>query len=74
MPAGRPVVLAGGVGLLAERALAVAGAGGVPVRQDPSLAQALALLELGERIPEPLFVAVAEALAWAYRLDSRAAG
>ena len=35
---------------------------------------ALASLELGQEIPEDLFVAVAEALAWAYRLDKAARG
>jgi type III secretion system FlhB-like substrate exporter len=35
------------------------------------LAAALAALDLGQEVPEELYVAVAEALAWAYRLDAR---
>jgi flagellar biosynthesis protein len=69
-----PRIVANGVGLVAERIVAAAHESGVPVRQDPALVEALALLDLGDEIPEPLFVAVAEALAWAYRLDARAGG
>jgi len=42
---------------------------GVPVREDPALAQALAVLEMGDEVPEALYVAVAQTLAWAYRVD-----
>jgi flagellar biosynthesis protein len=69
-----PRVVASGSGLVAERILAAAREAGVPVRQDPALAQALAALDLGDSVPEEMFKAVAEALAWAYRLDAEAAG
>ena len=52
----------------------IAAAAGVPIREDPALVNALSSLELGQEIPEDLFVAVAEALAWAYRLDRAARG
>ncbi len=68
-----PRVVAAGTGLIAERILAEARAAGVPVRDDAALAAALGRLELGAQVPEPLYRAVAEALAWAYRLDSSAA-
>lgn len=67
-----PRVAATGSGLVAERILAAAQEAGVPVRQDAALAQALGALELGEEVPELLWVAVAETLAWAYRLDTQA--
>ncbi len=67
-----PRVTAAGAGLIADRILAAAREAGVPVRSDPALAQALAALELGAHVPEVLWVAVAEALAWAYQLDARA--
>lgn len=67
-----PKVVATGRGLIAERIVAEARAAGVPVRDDAALAEALGSLELGRDIPEPLFKAVAEALAWAYRIDTRA--
>ena len=69
-----PKVVATGAGLIAERILERAREAGVPVRRDPALVEALGKLELGEEIPEPLYRAVAEALAWAYSLDARAGG
>jgi flagellar biosynthesis protein len=68
-----PRVVASGVGLIAEQIVAAARASGVPVRTDPALVEALALLDLGDDVPESLFAAVAEALAWAYRIDARLA-
>jgi flagellar biosynthesis protein len=67
-----PQVTATGAGLVAERIVAAAREAGVPVRSDPALAQALAALELGADVPEELWRAVAETLAWAYRIDTRA--
>jgi flagellar biosynthesis protein len=69
-----PRVVASGSGLVAERILAAAREAGVPVRQDPALVRALAALDLGDAVPEAMWKAVAEALAWAYRLDAAAAG
>lgn len=67
-----PEVLATGAGLVADRILAAAREAGIPVRHDPALAEALAKLELGANVPEELWTAVAETLAWAYRLDAHA--
>jgi flagellar biosynthesis protein len=69
---GAPKVVAAGRGLIAEKILAAAKEAGVPIREDAALAEALAGLELGREVPEELWVAVAEALAWAYRLDVKA--
>jgi flagellar biosynthesis protein len=69
---GAPKVVAAGRGLIAEKILAAAKEAGVPVREDAALAEALSGLELGREVPEELWVAVAEALAWAYRLDVKA--
>jgi flagellar biosynthesis protein len=68
-----PRVVAAGAGLVAERIVALARESGVPVREDPALVQALAVLELGEEVPRALYVAVAETLAWAYGLGDREA-
>ena len=70
--AGAPRVTASGRGLIADRIIEVARENGIPVREDPALAQALAALELGEEIPQDLYTAVAEAIAWAYTLDAKA--
>jgi FlhB-like protein len=66
-----PRVVASGKGVVADRIRAEARAAGVPVRDDAALAEALAGLELGAQVPESLYRAVAETLAWAYRLESR---
>lgn len=68
-----PRVTASGAGLVADRIIAAAREAGVPVRSDPALAEALGALDLGSEVPEALWTAVAEALAWAYRVESRAA-
>jgi flagellar biosynthesis protein len=65
-----PKVTATGSGYVAERIIAAAREAGVPVRSDPALARALEALELDAQIPPELWRAVAEALAWAYRLDA----
>jgi flagellar biosynthesis protein len=67
-----PEVVATGAGLIADRILAAAHDAGVPVRHDPALAEALATLDLGDKVPPALWTAVAETLAWAYRLDAGA--
>lgn len=67
-----PRVVATGRDHLADRILEAARAAGVPVREDPALAQALAQLDLGDAVPPELWQAVAETLVWALRLDRRA--
>jgi flagellar biosynthesis protein len=69
---GSPKVVASGQGHVAERILAAAQAAGVPVREDPDLAAALGGLALGQEVPEDLWLAVAEVLAWAYGLEKGA--
>jgi flagellar biosynthesis protein len=67
-----PRITATGSGLVAERIIAVAREAGVPVRSDPALVEALSALDLGASVPEAMWRAVAEVLAWAYRLDAAA--
>jgi flagellar biosynthesis protein len=66
-----PRVVATGKGLVAEKILEAAREAGVPLREDAMLMEALATLELAQEIPPELYRAVAEALAWAYRLSRR---
>jgi flagellar biosynthesis protein len=70
---GAPRVVAHGRGVVAERILAAAREAGVPVREDAALAEALDRLGLEAEVPPEMWTAVAEALAWAYRLDVKAA-
>lgn len=64
-----PRVTASGRGAIAEKILDTAQAAGVPVREDPALAEILARLDPGEEIPAETYRAVAEILAFLYRMD-----
>lgn len=64
-----PRVTAKGKGLLAERIIEIAREQGIPVSEDPDLVAALIRLEFDEEIPPELYKAVAEILAFAYRLN-----
>jgi len=65
-----PRVVAAGRGRLAEEIIAAAEAAGIPLREDPLLADALSALDLDDQVPPELYRAVAEALLWAYRLGA----
>jgi flagellar biosynthesis protein len=64
-----PVVTARGQGLVADKILALARANAVPVREDSNLVQVLSLLDLDEQIPQHAYRAVAEILAFLYRVN-----
>lgn len=66
---GAPRVVAKGRGLLAEEIIERARAAGVYVHESPELVSLLMQVDLDERIPPELYVAVAELLAWLYRLE-----
>ena len=66
-----PRVIAKGQGRIAERILEVARRCGVPVHEDPDLVEVLAQVELDRVIPEALYHAVAEVLAFLYRLNAQ---
>ena len=55
-----PVVVASGMGYLAEKIVDVAVDHGVPVYEDDSLATVLAQLNLGQEIPAELYQAIVE--------------
>ena len=67
---GAPKVVAAGKGHVAASILERAREAGVPVHRDPELASALAQLALGEEVPQQMWDAVAQVLAWAYGLGS----
>ena len=64
-----PRITAAGQGLVAEKILEVAVAAGVPVQHDPGLAEVLSRIDPGEEIPPETYRAVAEVLAFLYRVD-----
>ena len=65
-----PRVAAAGQGRVADRILDAAREAGLPIREDPDLAEALAALDLGQVIPVELYGVIAEVLAWAYRANA----
>lgn len=69
-----PRVLASGEGLIAEQIIAIAKANGIPIREDPILAEALSKVDIGQAIPPELYPLVAEVLAYIYRLQGRMIG
>jgi|UniRef100_I5ART0 flagellar biosynthesis protein len=57
---GAPVIVASGMGYMAEKITETAMKAGVPVYEDDSLASLLTQLKLGKEIPEELFQAIVE--------------
>lgn len=66
-----PRVVASGRGEIAERILQTAKEAGLPVREDADLLEVLARIPVGTEIPEDLYQAVAEILAFVYRVNGR---
>lgn len=66
-----PKVVAKGKGLVAEQILKLAVEHDVPIKEEPELIELLATVELGDQIPEALYVAVAEVIAFAYSLKGK---
>ena len=68
-----PRVVAKGQGLVADEIIERARSAGVPVHESRELAALLTQVDLDQHIPPALYVAVAEVLAWVYRLEGRGA-
>jgi flagellar biosynthesis protein len=66
-----PRVTAKGRGLVAETIIKTAEAHGVAVETNPILAEALARVELDQRIPRELYRAVAEVITFVMRQSGR---
>lgn len=69
-----PRLVAKGRGLVAEKIIQIAREHGVPVREDKELVEVLSTLEINQEIPPDLYKAVAEILAFLYKLNLKAAG
>jgi len=66
-----PRVTAKGEQQLAERIIEAAEQAGVPLYPDPELAMILSQIPLGEEIPDNLYKAIAEVIAFAYILAGK---
>jgi flagellar biosynthesis protein len=65
-----PRVVAKGRGMIAEQIISRAREHGVYVHESPELVSLLLQIDLDQRIPPQLYIAVSELLAWIYRLES----
>lgn len=66
---GAPVIIASGMGNLAEKIVEVASENGVPVYEDNSLATVLSQMELGKEIPQELYEAIVEIYVYFLNFD-----
>jgi flagellar biosynthesis protein len=66
-----PKVVARGRGLIAQAIIERAKEHGIFVHESQELVGLLMQVELDEHIPPQLYLAVAELLAWIYRLENR---
>jgi len=68
-----PKVVAKGKGYIAEKIIEAARENNVPLYEDKNLSQVLEALDLDTEIPSELYRAVAEVLAFIYKLNKMAA-
>lgn len=66
-----PVVTARGHHEVADEILQIAQQEKVPIHEDEELTLLLSQLDLGDHIPEALYVVIAEVLSFAYRLSGK---
>ncbi len=66
-----PRVTAKGRDALAEQILQIARQHNIPIQENQPLASLLGNMELGEEIPESLYLAVAQVIAFAYHLSGK---
>lgn len=65
-----PFVAATGRGVIAEQIVRIARDHDILIHEDPALVESLAMLSLGDEIPEVLYQAIAEVISFAYSLRS----
>lgn len=66
-----PRVTAKGEGKIAEEIFRLARENDIPLQNDPQLAAVLAQIPLGDEIPEALYRAIAEVIAFAYLVSGK---
>jgi len=63
-----PLIVAKGMGDIAEQIIKLAEENDIHIHESPELVEVLIRLELGDEIPESLYRAIAEVIAFAYSL------
>lgn len=66
-----PKVTAKGEGFTAQQILEIAEKHGIPLQNEPELARILAQVPLGDEIPQQLYIAVAQIIAFAYFISGK---
>ncbi|NOY71442.1 MAG: flagellar protein FhlB [Gammaproteobacteria bacterium] len=66
-----PIISAQGLDSVAEKIISLAEEYNIPLHEDAQLAQLLMTLELGEEIPEELYIVIAKVIAFAYYVSGR---
>ena len=66
-----PRLVAKGMGKIAEKIIETAREAGIPIHEDPDLVALLMTLNIDAMIPPELYVAVAEVLAFIYRMNNK---
>ncbi|MBF0558523.1 MAG: EscU/YscU/HrcU family type III secretion system export apparatus switch protein [Nitrospirae bacterium] len=66
-----PKIIAKGSGAIAERIMAIAKEHKIPLKDDPQLVEVLSALDLYQEIPPDLYKAVAEVLAFVYKMTKK---
>lgn len=69
-----PVIVASGLGYMAEKIVEIATDNGVPVLEDNSLATVLTQMDLGTEIPEELYQAVVDIYAYFLKFTPNSKG
>ena len=64
-----PVIVASGLGYMAEKIVETAADNGVPIYEDNSLSTILTQLQLGQEIPPSLYQAIVEIYVYFLRFD-----
>lgn len=66
-----PTVTGKGARLMADQILKIADEHDIPIYKDPELVKMLSQIPLGDEIPQELYLAVAEVIAFAYGLSGK---
>ena len=66
-----PRLVAKGAGIIAEKILQAAREADIPIHEDPDLLALLMTLNIDEIVSPEMYVAVAEVLAFIYRMNNR---
>ncbi|BCA94293.1 flagellar protein FlhB [Legionella antarctica] len=68
---GAPLVTAKGEGMIAKQIIATAKEHGIPLEQNEELTTLLSAVSINEEIPQPLYTAVAQILAFLYYVNGK---